>query len=72
MKKLALFAFVAISFTAMSCKQEPKVGEPTTVVEDSVVVEKTDVPAADSVEGVTVDSTKALKPTETNKESVAK
>jgi hypothetical protein len=72
MKKLALFAFVAISFTAMSCKKEPKVGEPTTKVEDSVVVEKTEVPSADSVEGVTVDSAKTIKTTETKKDSVAK
>ena len=72
MKKLALFAFVAISFTTMSCKQEPKAEEPTTKIEDSVVVEKTEVPSADSVEGVTVDSAKTIKTTETKKDSVAK
>lgn len=72
MKKLALFAFAAITFTAISCKQEPKVGEPTTVVEDSVIVEKTEVPAADSVEGVTVDSSKTVNPAEVSKDSVVK
>ena len=72
MKKLVLFAFAAISFTAISCKQEAIVGEPTTVVEDSVSVEKAEIPAADSVEGVTVDSSKTVNPAETTKDSVAK
>lgn len=73
MKKLALFAFAAISFTAISCKQEPtSVGEPTTVIEDSVNVEKAEIPAADSVEGVTVDSSKTVNLAETTKDSVAK
>ncbi|WP_334124173.1 hypothetical protein [Empedobacter brevis] len=72
MKKIALFAFVAISFTALSCKQEPKVGEPTTVVEDSVIVEKTEIPAADSVEGVTVDSSKIVQPAEGSKDAATK
>ena len=67
MKKLALFAFAAISFTAISCKQEP-----TTVIEDSVNVEKAEIPAADSVEGVTVDSSKTVNPAGTTKDSVAK
>ena len=72
MKKLVLFAFAAISFTAISCKQEAKVGEPTTVAEDSVNVDKAEIPAADSVEGVTVDSSKTVNPAETTKDSVAK
>ena len=73
MKKLALFAFAAISFTAMSCKQEPtKVGEPITIDEDSVSVEKAEIPAADSVEGVTVDSSKTVNTAETTKDSVTK
>ncbi|HAR73916.1 MAG TPA: hypothetical protein DCR77_10990 [Flavobacteriaceae bacterium] len=72
MKKLALFAFAAIFFTAISCKQEAKVGEPTTVVEGTVNVEKAEIPAADSVEGVTVDSSKTVNPAETTKDSVAK
>ena len=72
MKKLALFALVAISFTAISCKQEPKVGEPTTIVEDSVIVEKTAVPAADSVEGVTTDSAKTVQAVDTKTDSVTK
>jgi len=73
MKKLALFAFAAISFTAISCKQEAKsIGEPTTVAEDSVSVEKAEIPSADSVEGVTVDSSKTVNPAETTKDSVAK
>lgn len=72
MKKIALFAFVAISFTALSCKQEPKSGEPTTVIEDSVIVEKTEIPAADSVEGVTVDSSKIVQPAEASKDAATK
>ena len=44
MKKLVLFAFAAISFTAISCKQEAKsIGEPTTVAEDSVNVDKAEI-----------------------------
>ncbi|WP_413533795.1 hypothetical protein [Empedobacter brevis] len=73
MKKLALFAFAAISFTAFSCKQKhTTVGEPTMVVEDSVNVEKAEIPAADSVEGVTVDSSKTENSAQTMKDSVAK
>ncbi len=73
MKKLAFFALVAISFTAISCKQEPTtVGEPATVVEDSAIVEKTEIPAADSVEGVTKDSANAVKPVDTKTDPVTK
>lgn len=69
MKKLALFVFVVISFTAISCKQEPKIEEPTTVIEDSAVVEKNEVPTADSVEGVITDSSKTVNPAEISKDS---
>lgn len=60
MKKIALIAFVAISFTTFSCKENASQPEPSAQMEDSLNVEQTEVPAqtADSVESVTVDSAK--------------
>lgn len=60
MKKIALIAFVAISFTTFSCKENASQTEPVTNTEDSLSVEQTEVPSqtADSVESVTVDSAK--------------
>lgn len=70
MKKLALFAFAAFTFTAISCKKEafqPEVTTPENV--DSSIIE---VPSADSVEGVTVDSSKMVNSAEVSKDSVLK
>jgi len=60
MKKIALIAFVAISFTTFSCKENASQPEPSAPTEDSLNIEQTEVPAqtADSVESVTVDSAK--------------
>lgn len=64
MKKLALLAVIAFSFTAISCKQEANVETTeteTTVDSVNAEVDSTNVEApataADSVENVTVDST---------------
>ena len=63
MKKFALLAIVALSFSVISCKEETKVETTETeVTVDSLNAEVdtiiTEVPetAADSVENVTVDS----------------
>lgn len=64
MKKFALLAIAALSFSVSSCKEENKVESTETEVTidslnaemDTVVTETPEVPA-DSVENVTVDST---------------
>ncbi|WP_313384934.1 hypothetical protein [Chishuiella sp.] len=70
MKKLVLNAIVltifGTLFSVSACKQEkPKTETDSTIVEDSLKIEKEEAPTigSDSVESVTVDSTKTKEET---------